>query len=61
MMASKVTLAIEEEGTEAKGAEKEEGTVKVAGSSVSTRGHFGRSWASLRQKKPALMAPMVVK
>ena len=60
-MASKVTLAAEEEGAEVEGAEKEGKTVVAAGSSVSTCGCFGRSWALLRQTELALMAPMVVK
>ena len=42
-MAFRVTLAAEEEGAEVEGAEKEGRTVVVAGSSVSTCGHFGRS------------------
>ena len=41
MMASKVTLAIEDEGAGVERVEEEGGTTKVARSSVSTRGHFG--------------------
>ena len=60
-MASKVTLAAEEEGAEVEGAEKKGKTVVAAGSSVSTCGHFDRSWALLRRTEPTLIAPMVVK
>ena len=60
-MAFRVTLAAEEEGAEVEGAEKEGRTVVAAGSSVSTCGHFGRSWASLCRTEPGLIAPMVVK
>ena len=57
MMALRVTpLAAEVEG-----AEEEGGTTKIAGSVVSTYGHFGRSRASLRRTKPAYMEPMMVK
>ena len=57
MMASRVTPpAAEVEGADEKG-----GTTKAIGSVVSTRGRFGRSWASLRRIEPALIAPMMVK
>ena len=59
-MAFRVTLAAKEEGAEVEGVE-EGGTVEAAGSSVSTHGHFGQSWASLYSTKPTLMAPMMVK
>ena len=61
MMASRMTLAAEEEGAEVEGAEEEGGIVEAAGSSISTHGRFGQSWALLRQIEPVLMAPMVVK
>ena len=40
-MASRVTPATEEEGAEVEGAEEEGGIAEVAGSVVSTHGHFG--------------------
>ena len=40
---------------------KEEGTVEVAGSVISSCGHFNRSLALLHRIEPALMAPMAVK
>ena len=42
MMASIVTPAAEE-GAEVEGGEEEGGTTEAAGSSISTRGGFGRS------------------
>ena len=60
-MASRVTPAAEEEEAEVEGAEEEGGTVEAVGSSVSTLGRFDRSWASLRQTKPSLMASIMVK
>ena len=60
-MAFRVTLAAKEEGAEVEGVKEEGGTVEAAGSSVSTHGHFGQSWASLCSTKPTLMAPMMVK
>ena len=52
MMASKVTPPTEEE-------EKAEvdGAEWVGGVAVSVRGHFSRSWASLRLTDTVLMAP----
>ena len=47
MMASRVTPAAEEEGAEVEGVEEEGGIAKAVGSVVSTRGHFGQSWALL--------------
>ena len=41
MMASRVTLAAEEEGVEVEGVEEEGGTAEAVGSSVSTHGCFG--------------------
>ena len=61
MMPSRVTLVVEEEGADVEGAKEEGRIVEAVGSIVSTRDHFGRSWASLRRIEPALMAPMVVK
>ena len=61
MMASRVTSAVKEEGAEVEGAEEEGGTTEVAGSVVSTCGHFNQSWVSLRRTEPALMTPMMVK
>lgn len=61
MMASKVTPTAEEEGAKVEGVEEEGGMVEAAGSSVSTCGHFDRSWASLRRTKSVLMAPIMVK
>ena len=58
MIVSRVTPAIEEERVEVEGAEEEGGTAKATGSSVSTHGHFGQNWASLRRTEPTLMAPM---
>ena len=55
-MASRVTPpTVEVEGAE------EDGTVEATRLVVSIRGCFGRSWASLHQIEPALMAPMMVK
>ena len=61
MMASRVTPTAEEEGAKVEGAKEEGGTAEAAESSVSTSGHFGQSWASLRRTELELMAPMVVK
>ena len=55
MMALRVAPAVEEER-----AKEEDGIAEAAGSIVSTRGRFGRSWASLRWTEPTLMAPMMV-
>ena len=54
MTTPRVTPPVEEEGVEV------EGTVEGAGLVVSTRGHFGQSWASLHPINLAFMAPMVV-
>ena len=61
MMASRVTLVAKEEGVKVEGAEEEGGTAEAVGSSVSTRGRFGRSWASLYWTKLAHMTLIVVK
>ena len=55
MMASRVTPPMEEEGVKVDEAEWARGVT------VSVRGHFGRSWASLRLTDTALMAPMMEK
>ena len=60
-MASRVTPVEEEEGAEVEGVEEEGGIAKAVGSVVSTRGHFGWSWASLRRTEPTHMTPMMVK
>ena len=61
MMALRVTPTTEKEGAEVEGAEEEGGMAEAVGSSVSTRGRFGRSWALLGRTKLALMAPILVK
>ena len=61
MMASRMTPAAKEEGAKVEGAEEEGGTKEAAGLIISTHGHFGQSWASLRQTEPMHMAPTMVK
>ena len=61
MMSLRVTPAIEEEGAMVEEAKEEGGIVEVAGSSVSTCGRLGRSWASLYWTKPTYVTPMMVK
>ena len=60
-MAFRVTSAAKEEGAEVEGAENEGRTVVAAGSSVSTCGHFGRSWASFHLMAAASMTHMTGK
>ena len=43
MIASRVIPAVEEERAEMEGVEEEGRTAEAAGSSVSTRGHFGQA------------------
>jgi len=43
MISLRVTPITEEEGVEVEGVEEEGGIAEVVGSSVSTRGRFGRS------------------
>ena len=50
-----------EEEVKVEEAKEEEGTTEEARASVSVRGYFSRSWASLRRIEPDLMAPLVVK
>ena len=61
MMASRVTPATEEEGVKVEGPQEEGGIAKAVGSSISTCGRFGRSWALLSRTEPVLMAPIVEK
>ena len=53
MITSRVTPPVEE-GVEV------EGTIEATGPIVFARGHFDRSWASLRRTELASMATMVV-
>ena len=55
MMASRVTPYAEEEGA------KVDGEEEAGGVTVSVRGHFGRSWASLRLTVAASVAQMTWK
>ena len=61
MISLRVTPVTEEEVVEVEGVEEEGGTAEVVGSSVSTRGRFGRNCALLRRIELAYMAPMMVK